>query len=478
MSKAKLKKKAVVALSVATARDPHRDELKRAGKLADEGKHDEAESVWREYLKDCPDDPDVCFNVGVCVMRRSLEIPINSKERAGAHYEAAEFFERVVKNQFAEMERKADAMNNLGLIAERSGETEKAATAYSFALKLHTDHAAAKINLADAHRALGDYDIAASEYASVLDQDPNNPEARMCAGMLALLMGDYERGWDLYRARWRVKTFTTHPLDSRRPRWTGEPLEGKTIMLWEEQGFGDSFNFIRYALPLHRMGARVLFGCQPCLRDVMRGVDGIAEAVERSDATPFDYQIPLLDVPHILGTTTATIPEAHCMSVRHDWTPRFSLIGNPLRKRIALVWAGSPTHGKDKARSITPDLIQPIIDAHPECDFYSLQAGPRAHEFDRLRGATDLAPQIGNWTDTAQILTCMDLLISVDTACVHLAGALGCPVWMLCPNSPDWRWMLGRDDSPYYPKMRLFRQPKADDWKTPIQRINEQLSTF
>lgn len=478
MSKPKRKNKSVVAPSIAAARDPHRDALTRAGKLADEGQHDKAEVVWRKYLSDCPDDPDVCFNVGVCVMRRSLEMPINSKEKAVAHYEAAEFFERVVKNQFAEMERKADAMNNLGLIAERCGETEKAATAYSFALKLYNDHAAAKINLADAHRAMGDYDIAASEYASVLDQDPNNAEANMCAGMLALLMGDYARGWDLYRARWRVKTFTTHPLDSRRPRWNGEPLDGKTIMLWEEQGFGDSLQFIRYAAPLAKLGARVLFGCQPCLREVMRGIDGLAGAVERSDATPFDYHIPLLDVPHFLGTTTENIPEAHCLRIMPDWSPRFSLQGNMIRKRIALVWAGSPTHGKDKARSVTPELIQPIIDAHPECDFYSLQAGPRAHEFARLRGVTDLAPQIGNWTDTAQILTCMDLLISVDTACVHLAGALGRPVWMLCPNSPDWRWMLGRDTSPWYPKLRLFRQPKADDWQTPINRINEQLTTL
>ena len=245
-------------------------------------------------------------------------------------------------------------------------------------------------------------------------------------------------------------------------------------MLWEEQGFGDSFNFVRYAAPLAAMGARVLFGCQPCLRDVMGGVYGLSAAVERSDAEPFDYHLPLLDAPHMLGTTTANIPPAQCIRVMPDWT-RFTLDANVLRKRVALVWAGSPTHGKDKARSITPEMMQPIIDAHPECDFFSLQAGPRAHEVERLRGVTDLAPQIENWTTTAQMLACMDLLISVDTACVHLAGAMGTPVFMLCPYSPDWRWGLGTDSSPWYPKLRMFRQTAQNDWQTPIERITQAL---
>lgn len=443
--------------------------LKRAEKHAAAKEPDKAEKLWREYLEHDPTNPAVLFNVGRCVEDRA--------ETTAQRLDAAEFYEKVIQSATADMELKAGAMNQLGLMCLAIGETEKAATSFGFALKLKPGHGAAKINLADAHRALGEYDMAASEYSSVLNQDPDNPEARMCAGMLALLMGDYARGWDLYRARWRVNTFTTRPMITDRPRWEGQPLAGRTLMLWEEQGFGDSFHFIRYARSFAAMGARVVFGCQPPLRDAMRGADGVADAVERGDETPFDYHLPLLDAPHALGTTLENIPEAHCLRIMPDW-PRFSLIGNPTRRRIALVWAGSPTHGKDKARSITPELIQPIIDAHPECDFYSLQAGPRAHEFARLKGANNLAPQIGSWTDTAQMLTCMDLLISVDTACVHLAGALGRPVWMLCPNSPDWRWMLKREDSVWYPKMRLFRQPKADDWQTPINRINEQLSTF
>jgi len=154
-----------------------------------------------------------------------------------------------------------------------------------------------------------------------------------------------------------------------------------------------------------------------------------------------------------------------------NW-PAFRLEGNLSRKRVALVWAGSPMHGKDRARSIKAAQFQPIIDAHPECDFYALQCGPKQPEVADLRGLKeDLAHRVENWTDTAQMIACMDLLISVDTACVHLAGAVGTPVWMLTPHSPDFRWMLEREDSPWYPKMRLFRQPAGNDWTPVIERI-------
>ena len=159
---------------------------------------------------------------------------------------------------------------------------------------------------------------------------------------------------------------------------------------------------------------------------------------------------------------------------------RFSLqTSNLLRKRIGIVWAGSPAHGKDKARSIPAEAFQAMIDANPSHDFYSLQAGPKQPEIQKLRGLKgDLSQSIKDWTTTAQILSCIDLLISVDTACVHLAGALGRPVWMLTPYSPDWRWLLSRTDSPWYPRLRLFRQPAIDDWQTPITQISDALQTL
>ena len=468
MSKRK-RTQARVAPPVLSARDPFREELIRAGKLGDAGKHDEAEAIWRKYLESCPDDPDVCFNVGVCIMRRA--------ETAAQRFEAAEFFERVVTSPFAEMERKADAMNNMGLMMERLGETEKAATAYGFALKMFPGHKAARVNLGDAKRFLGDYAGAQSEYSAVLDQDPASPEAHMCAGMIALLLGEWERGWREYRWRYQCATFKSKPFISSRPAWNGESLDGKTILIIAEQGWGDQIMFARYAVELKRQWptCSVWYHAEEPMHALLSGVYGVDRAVF-NPADGFDYTCPVMDFPHCLGMKSeADIPPAQCIRVMADW-PRWSLnVGNVLRKRVALVWAGSPTHGKDRARSIPAKLYQPLIDAHPECDFYSLQCGPAQPEVAELRGVKDLAPDVHNWTDTAQMLTCMDLLVSVDTACVHLAGAVGTPCYMLCPNSPDFRWQLQREDSPWYPKLRLFRQPTKDDWETPIIKITEAL---
>lgn len=441
--------------------------LARAAAHGEAGEHSQAEALWREYLAHDSNHPAVNFNLAWCLEKRA--------DSPRDRLKAAEFYEKVLSSPAADLELKANAMNQIGLMCLTIGDCEKAAVSFGFALKIDPNHGAARINLADAHRALGQYELAQGEYAGILEQSPDNPEAMMCAGMLALLLGDYPRGWDLYRARWRVKTFTTKSFVSKRPQWAGERLAGKTLMLTEEQGFGDSMQFIRYAALFHALGARVLFGCQPALRPLMGGVYGLAAAVPRDDSVEFNYYLPLLDAPHMAGTTLENIPAAHCIRPMTGW-PHWSLTGNLLRPRIGLVWAGSPTHGKDGARSVPPESFQPLIDAHPHCDFYSLQAGPRAHEAARLRGATDLAPQITGWTDTAQMLACMNLLISVDTACVHLAGAVGTPVWMLCPYSPDFRWMLGREESPWYPKLRLFRQPDAKDWQTPLERINDALT--
>ncbi|GDX11977.1 hypothetical protein LBMAG57_37490 [Verrucomicrobiota bacterium] len=458
--------------TITQARDPYRDELIRAGKLGEEGKHDEAEAIWRTYLESCPDDPDVCFNVGVCIMRRA--------DSPALRFEAAQFFERVVQSPHAEIERKADAMNNMGLMMERCGETEKAATAYAFALKMFPAHKAARVNLGDAKRFMGDFAGARGEYDAVLDQDPESPEAHFCAGMIALLFGEWERGWREYRWRYKAPSFKSKPFASEAPPWEGEPLDGKTLLIVAEQGWGDQIMFARYAQELKRRwpSCSVWYHCDPVMHALLSGVYGV-DRVVFNPTDGFDYVSPVMDLPHCTGMKSeADIPPAHCIRTMPSWSPWSLQVGNVLRKRVALVWAGSPMHGKDKARSIHARLYQPLIDAHPECDFFSLQCGPAQPEVAELRGVTDLAPEVKDWTDTAQMLACMDLLVSVDTACVHLAGAMGTPAWMLCPTSPDFRWQLTREDSPWYGKMRLFRQTDRNDWQTPIQRITDALTTF
>jgi len=199
------------------ARKKHKAKLTKAGEAGKLGNHAEAEGMWREYLKDHPDDPAVNFNVGWCIEQRA-NCPAD-------RLEASNFYSKVIESTEADMELKANAVNQIGLMCATIGDTEKAAVAFGFALKICPTHGAAKINLADAHRSLGDYKTADSEYRGILSQDPNNPEARMCSGMLALLLGDHARGWDLYRARFEVKTFTTKPFVTDKPEWKGEPLE-------------------------------------------------------------------------------------------------------------------------------------------------------------------------------------------------------------------------------------------------------------
>lgn len=455
--------------SYAHGRARNKDLLDRANKAGAAGEHDTAEKLWREYLKDTPDDPDVNFNVGVCIGRRA--------DSPADRVEAAEHYERVVQSAGASMERKADAMNNLGLIAEKTGHTDKAAIAYGFALKMWPEHGAARVNLGDAKRFLGDWKGAAQEYDAVLDQDPQSAEAHFCAGMIALLLGDWERGWREYRWRYRTASFKSKPFISDKPPWTGEALDGKTLLMVAEQGWGDQVMMARYPAELKRRWpmCRVIYHCDPCMHRLFDGIIGL-DAVAFNPVDGFDCVCHVMDLPGYCGMKSeADIPYAYCIRPMPDW-PVWKLENvSLLPKRVGLVWAGSPTHGKDKARSIAATMYQPLIDAHPECDFYALQAGPAQPQVAELRNVTDLAPQITNWTDTAQMLACMDVLVSVDTACVHLAGAMGTPCHVLIPFSPDFRWQLAREDSPWYAKARLFRQPSSDDWQTPIQRINEAI---
>lgn len=455
---------------IIAARRKHKKQLSKADRLGRAGDNDGAEAIWRKYLVHCPGDPVILFNLGVAVKNRATTAEL-------AH-EAGEFFTRVVESPFAELEHKADALNNLGIMAGKIGYMDRALTAYSFALKIKPDHAAATVNYGDCLRCLGKWEEANDCYQRIARAHPDSAEAHYSSGFIALLMGDYERGWREYRWRHRLQKWQTTPIVTTRPMWNGEPLEGKTLMLTEEQGFGDSFNFIRYARPLSKLGARVVWGAQERIREVMRCVRGVADVVPRDDSTEFDYHLPLLDAPLMLGTTLANIPAAHCLEISDTW-PKWTPPEGTRKRKVAVIWAGSPLHGRDRSRSITAEQFQPIIDAHPEIQFYSLQVGPRAPEVEVLKNVIDLAPTIRNgWTDTAQALKWLDLLISVDTACVHLAGAVNTQAWMLCPSSPDWRWLLGRDDSPWYPNLRLFRQPNADDWQTPISQITKALKAL
>jgi len=447
-------------------RKHHQKKLERAERLQKERRFEEAEKIWREYLAVNPLDPEVCFNMGVLSQTKA-----NTKE---SRNEAVEWYHRAIICPSIDLPLKSDAMNNIGILMEKVDRPDKAQQCYFFALQFFPDNVAARLNYANGLRFSGEYEEADKQYQEVMKATPDSPELNMNAGMLALLLGDLERGFRLYERRFEVKEFPTKAFQSERPKWSGEELQGKTILIVAEQGFGDAFHFIRYAKPLKALGARVLFFGHEALIEVIKCADGVDDAFAVSDSEPFDFWISLMSLPHMFGTTLETIPSCNA----YIYPPTGETLDRPhsVLCMAGIVWAGSPRHGKDAWRSIPPESFQTLINSRDDTQFYSFQCGPRAHEVQSLSDIIDLSPRITTWMQTAQLLKEMDFVITVDTAVAHLAGALGVPAWILIPYSPDFRWLLGRTDSPWYPNARLFRQPKQDDWQTPINEIIKELS--
>lgn len=458
----------------AAARAKHNRKLLRAHKAGEAGKFEVAEKIYRGYIAKYPKDPQVLFNLGVLMQRRA--------QSPAERHEAADFYHRAIASPDCEMFVKSNAMNNLGLIMGKINETEKAGICFGMALQMNPANNAARVNFADILRHDGKYEEADKEFAEVLRLDPNSAAAKFSAGMIALMLGDFKRGFELYESRFDVESCQTPKFKSEKPEWNGiDDLNGKTILIWEEQGLGDTFMFCRYFKLLKDRGATVWFRGGILYRHVANGMDGLDRFLANTDGLPnrYDYHCAMMSLPHKFWTTIKTVPnETPYIRPVAGWEIYSDHDGHETslpKQRIGLVWAGSPRHGKDAFRSLQPEMFQPLIDAHPEIQFYSLQVGPKADECARLRDIIDLAPTITDWTDTAQALLQLDLLISVDTAVVHLCGALGRPCWMLTPFSPDWRWMLTRETGPWYPNMKLFRQPHQGDWATPLKRICEAL---
>jgi len=459
-------------MNIFLARKHFKKKLAKAHRLGAEGRFQESEAIYREYLRHCPDDAQVQFNTGVLVQRRATT--------PAEYFEAAEFYERAVCSPILDTEVKANAMNNLGLLMVKVNHVEKGMGCFHRAVLMNPSCVAAHNNLGDALRHLGNYEQAMQSYDLALELNPDSAEAAFARGMIAIMLGDYIGGWKDYERRFDVPTFPTKRWECAAPLWNREDLSGKTILLTTEQGFGDNFQFIRYAREIKRKWptCTVIYYGSTILQKLMLCVDGVDASFDSAEAdgtlaVPYDYHCPLMSLPHRFGTTPDTVPSGRYIAVPVE---RISIASD--KRKIGIVWAGSPRHGKDAWRSIEPESFQPIIDAHPDCQFYSLQVGPRQHEVARLRGVVDMAGEIGkigDWTATAEVLQQLDLLISVDTACVHLAGAMCVPVWMLCPSSPDFRWGLSGETTSWYPSMRIFRQPKEGDWQSVLNRINDAL---
>ena len=296
--------------------------------------------------------------------------------------------------------------------------------------------------------------------------------------MLQLLTGDFPRGWKNYSWRRKTKQYRFRPRDYEKPSWNGGELKGKTIFVYPEQGLGDTIQFVRYLPLLKQHGCRVVFETPKSLTRLFATV-GIADQLIEPGETPptIDCHAALLDLPQLLNTTLETIPSYYSYlsapsDLKKEWANR---LGPRKKFRLGIVWAGRSAHKNDRNRSIEAFLFQPLTKIRG-VSVYSLQVG-RNGEAAKIFAdtVTDIAPFLNDFADTAAAVSNLDLVVSVDTSVAHIAGALGWPIWTLLPFVPDWRWLLERDDSPWYPTMQLFRQSERNDWKTVIERLRTEL---
>jgi FkbM family methyltransferase len=367
--------------------------------------------------------------------------------------------------------------SNLGNVLRDLGLLDEAQRHGARAVQLAADNAGAHHNYGLILQDLGRHQEAVAEIDEAIRLEPGNVSFRWDRALNLLMAGDLARGFAEYEVRWKLPQ--NPPPNIAAPEWTGEPLEGKTILLWSEQGFGDTLQFVRYAPMVKARGAgQILLLAQPALVRLLTGAPGIDSVVtEGAPAPRFDCHAPLLSLPRLFGTTLEAVP-ADCPYLK---LPK---VGGPALRRpervrlaVGICWAGKPTHKNDHNRSAGIEPFLALME-DPEIAFYSLQKGPRAADL-VTSGAValveDLSPEIEDFANTASAMRQLDLVITVDTAVAHLAGALGVPVWVALPAVIDWRWMRGRSDSPWYPSMRLFRQPRPGDWASAFAEMKAAL---
>lgn len=364
------------------------------------------------------------------------------------------------------------AWNNRGNTLLKLHHYEEAAESYSRALQLEPDLHDARIALATCFQALGLVNEAMSACNEVLGAAPEHAEAHWNRSLLLLLNGEYREGWQEYEWRWKKRDFTSPSRSFNQPCWQGEDITGRIVLVHAEQGFGDTLQFCRYIPLLSARGARVVLECHAPLVSLMARVAGVAGVIPTGGIPGrYDLHVPLLSLPGIFGTSLENIPNnAPYLAPPPDRLPFWrALTGNENYLRVGLCWSGKSY--PDPGRSCPADQLAPLA-AMDGVVFYSLQLGREGALPFAMIDHTNL---IRDFADSAALIAQLDLVITVDTAVAHLAGAMGKPTWVLLPYSPDWRWLLNRDDSPWYPSLRLFRQSCRGSWQDVIQRVKSTL---
>jgi tetratricopeptide (TPR) repeat protein len=471
--------------------------------LAQAGRPQEAVAALAGALRLKPDYPEACYNLGNVLrelgrldeaverLRQAVQQRPGYAEALNnlglALTEARSPHEAVVVLQQAARLRPEmkETHNNLGLAYADLGRFIEAEASHQQALRLDPAYAEAHSNLANAWKEQGRLEEALAGYDMALRVSPGSASTHYNRSLALLQKGDYERGWPEYEWRWQRKQARPRPF--RQPRWDGAPLKGKALLLWCEQGLGDAIQFVRYAAVARERVGRVVLECPPCLVPLLSSCPGVDQAVAEGGPLPaFDVQAPLMSLPAICGTTLTTVP-ASVPYLRVDpqlveaWRARLGREGG---FRVGVVWQGNPRHAWDRHRSAPLSSLGPLARVDG-LRLFSLQKGPGTEQISAVNNEfaiTDLGGELdeagGAFIDTAAVMQALDLVVSVDTSVVHVAGALGVPVWVALSRIADWRWVRGRTDTPWYPSMRLFRQEHLGDWRGLFGGMAEELRQF
>ena len=438
----------------------------RANALLNLGRPQEALDQFRNVLARAPNHGEARLNSGI------------AHAALGAMDEAVSEFDHALTLAPGH----PVAHYNRGVALYELGRYDEAVDAHDRALNAAPEHPGAWLNRGRALAALSKFDDAIASYGKARAVQKDNPDIHFMESLALLTLGDYQRGFEKYEARWR-RTGMPEPKSRGRPLWLGDyPLNRKTVLLHAEQGLGDTIQFARYVPKLAANGANVVLEVQPALTALMSGLEGAGTVIAHgATPPPYDVHCPLGTLPLALRTEPSTVPAPiPYLSADDDHLAKWSgRLGALARPRIGIAWAGNASHLNDRNRSMAFARLAPLFPVParfisiqrdvPADDAASLAAEPRV---------TDVGGELDNFADTAAVIALCDFVVAVDTAVVHLAGAMGRPVWVMLPFTPDWRWTLDGETTPWYPTARLFRQTSLGDWDGVVARVAAELKSF
>jgi len=453
---------AACRLALALQADHAEARLQLGRTLLQWGEPAEAAACWEEVLRQCPEDVEALTQRGDALRRL---------ERLA---EAEDCYRQVLRQQPSS----GALYNHLGITLIEQGRPVDAEACFRDSIRCQAEHAPAHNNLGVSLEQQGRLPEAIHAYQESIRLDPSHADTRKNLALAWLLCGDFARGWPEYEWRWQTKHFPRRPFVQ--PRWDGNALEGRTILLYAEQGLGDTLQFIRYATLVRQRGGMVLAEVQPALLPLLRSCLGIDQLLPAGAPLPdFDVQAPLLSLPGLLHTTLDRVPaDVPYLSADPALSQRWGQELHAIPEfKVGIAWQGSSKYTGDRQRSISLRSFEPLARLSG-VRLISLQKGDGRAALAEVAadwGVLDLADRLdesgGAFMDTAAILPHLDLVVTSDTAIAHLAGALAVPTWLALPVARDWRWLLEREDCPWYPTMRLFRQKYWGDWDEVFARI-------